>query len=112
MYVFVVVTKEGVALRKREEGLLKGMYEFLTCPMDKGVDEALKGLGVEGAKIVKKEKAVHIFTHVKWEMECVLVYAKSTPFEHFSIAKIEEEISLPTAFAKGKQLMREAVCLD
>ena len=105
LYVFIIKTDEGVALEKRKEGLLKGMYGFPTAKKENSAIQVLQEWGVEDATIVEKASAVHIFTHVKWEMECVLVKAKSTPFETFTVQKIEEELSLPTAFSKAKKMM-------
>ncbi len=107
LFVFVIVTEKGAALRKRTEGLLKGLYEFPTAPKQKSAEEVLDGWGIEG-KILQREKAVHIFTHVKWEMECLLVEAASTPFETFSLERVRGEISLPTAFSKAKQMWEKA----
>ena len=107
LYVFVIVTKDGVALRKREEGLLKGLYEFPTAPMEKPVATILQEWGVQGVKIEKTEKAVHVFTHVKWEMDCLLLTAESAPFDKFTWAEIEEKISLPTAFSKARKMLEK-----
>lgn len=105
LFVFVIVTKEGVSLRKRKEGLLKGLYEFPTALREKEAESILKEWGVEGYEVVRKQNAVHIFTHVKWEMECYLVRAKSSPFEQFSWEEISQNLSLPTAFSKAKGLL-------
>ncbi|MBR2903202.1 MAG: A/G-specific adenine glycosylase [Clostridia bacterium] len=107
LFVFVLVTKDGVALRRREKGVLKGMYEFPTAPQDRPKEEILRGWGVDDYRIVKVEKAVHIFTHIRWEMDCVLVRAESTPFEQFTIPQIREKISLPTAFVKAKEMLEK-----
>ena len=108
LYVFVILTDEGVALQKRKSGLLSGLYEFPTAPKDKEVDEILKEWGVEGVTFLQRGKATHIFTHVKWEMECVVLRAKSSPFQAFTLTQIAEEISLPTAFSKAKKMLEEA----
>ena len=98
-----------MSLRKRGGGLLSGLYEFPTAAKDRDEKDILAGWGVKGATIVKREKATHIFTHVKWEMECLFVRAEYSPFQQFSLQQIEEEISLPTAFAKAKKMLGEYV---
>ncbi|MBQ8428426.1 MAG: A/G-specific adenine glycosylase [Clostridia bacterium] len=107
LYVFVIVTKGGVSLRKRKEGLLKGLYEFPTATKEKEAEEILKEWGVRNFSIEKKVRATHIFTHVKWEMECCLVTADFSPFEQFSLKEIAQNLSLPTAFSKAKGLLEE-----
>ena len=98
-FVFLICTKEGVSLRKRTEGVLKGMTEFPSEPANgKTPEEILNGWGVYAFTVKRRKKYVHIFTHIRWEMECLLVEAECSPFESKTKAEIEGEVSLPTAF--------------
>ena len=95
--VLLISTPSGVAIRKREEGVLKGMYEF---PSFIGVSaqEGLERLGVTDFTVVKTAKATHIFTHIAWDMRITLVKAQKVDLPTYSLAEIQEKISLPTAF--------------
>lgn len=109
LWVFVIRTPQGIALRKRTDGLLKGMYEFPSVVVDgrESMEEILRGWGVGAFQKRGGMRYTHIFTHVKWEMDCVRIDAETAPFEIFSEREIEEKISLPTAFAKAKELLGE-----
>lgn len=100
VYVFHIRTKDGIAVRKREKGVLKGMNELPSVLVDNGADEKelLKELGVQDFKVVKSKKYVHIFTHIRWDMTCFYVQAKDCPFEVYTDSEIEKSVSLPTAF--------------
>ena len=97
IYVFLIRTKEGIAVRKREAGVLKGMNEFPSEKAEKTPEEILSAWGVYEFKIVKSEKFSHIFTHIEWEMDCLLVEAESVPFATYTLEQLEKEIALPTA---------------
>ena len=99
LYVFHIRYDDGIAVRKRESGVLKGMYE-LPSVIDEGqgYENALKTLGVTDYAFIKKKGFTHIFTHIKWEMTCVYIRAKNGGFERFTDEAIVEKISLPTAF--------------
>ncbi|MBQ9117649.1 MAG: A/G-specific adenine glycosylase [Clostridia bacterium] len=104
LYVFVILTGDKISLRKRTEGLLKGLYEFPTASKEKGKKELLAEWGITDYTQISSSSAVHIFTHVRWEMECVVIRTENSPFEQFSVAQIEGELSLPTAFSKAKEM--------
>ena len=95
--VLMISTPSGVAIRKRESGVLKGMNEF---PSFIGIsaEEGLKRLGVYEFEVVKTAKASHVFTHISWDMEVVLVKAEKVDLPTYTLAEIEEKVSLPTAF--------------
>jgi len=98
-FVFLIKTPQGISLRKRKEGVLKGMTEFPSEPKtEKAIEEILNGWGVGAFKVQKRKTYSHIFTHIKWEMECLLVEAERSPFESRSIDEIKTQVSLPTAF--------------
>lgn len=65
-----------LALRKREKGLLKGLWEPINFEGDLSVDEVekmLRDMGFVIKKIERLPDQKHIFTHIEWEMS---VYAE------------------------------------
>lgn len=103
--VFLIRTKEGIAVRKRENGVLKGMNEFPSEKAEKSVEEILNGWGVSEFALVKRKKFSHIFTHIEWEMDCVLVDAEYSPFTAYSLRDINEKVALPTAFKQCLKML-------
>ena len=95
--VLIILTPQGVAIRKRESGVLKGMNEF---PSFVGftAENALEKLGVSGYEIVKRKKYTHIFTHIAWEMTAYLIKAEQVDLPCYSLDEISQNVSLPTAF--------------
>ena len=108
IYAFVIMTPRGIAYRKREKGVLRGMNEFPseTVSPDDGADEnataarILETWGVSGAKILKKHRYAHIFTHVKWNVTAFTVTADEAPFSAASEAELREKAAFPTAFRR------------
>lgn len=105
-YVFLIKTPQGVSLRKRTAGVLKGMTEFPSEPIEnKTPEEILKSWGVGAFTIKNRKTFAHIFTHIKWEMVCLLVEAESAPFENRTVEEIKTQVSLPTAFRQCLSLL-------
>lgn len=103
--VFLLKTPNGIAVRKRESGVLKGMYEF---PSEEGKpEEILSRWGITDFRIVKRKPYRHIFTHILWEMTCYLVETEATPFEEYSLSELEKRVSLPTAFKQCLSILEE-----
>ena len=114
IYAFVISTERGIAFRKRNTGVLRGLNEFPSKTVDFGDDSGadggtdenaralriLKEQGVSGAKILKKHRYTHIFTHVKWNVTAFTVTAESAPFEAASAEKLRETVAFPTAFRR------------
>ncbi len=99
VYVFLIETREGFCIRRREEGVLKGMNEFPSfVSQGESAENVLNGWGMYAFTEIKRKKLTHIFTHIRWDITCVYVYAESAPFDAYSLDEIEEGISLPTAF--------------
>ncbi len=108
LFVFLLVDDEGVYLEKRKSGLLKGMYGFPTALKgEKSAEEILKEWGVSAFTEGNSKKFVHIFTHVKWDMDCRVYEVNGAPFEKVSYEKLETEISLPTAFKQCTVLLKK-----
>lgn len=100
VYVFLIETSEGFCIRRREEGVLKGMNEFPSFVANGGEmpEDILNEWGMYGFTEVKRQKFVHIFTHIRWDITCIWVRTESSIFDAYSLDEIEESISLPTAF--------------
>lgn len=98
--VFLIETPSGFCIRRREEGVLKGMNEFPSAVLFDGdtPGKILNEWGMSAFTEVKRGKYVHIFTHIRWDIECVWVRVEEAPFDAYALDEIEESISLPTAF--------------
>ncbi len=107
VFVFLIETPEGFCIRRREEGVLRGMNEFPSFVAGDGesFERALNELGVYEFTKVKEGKFTHIFTHIRWDITCVWVRVERAPFDAYSLAEIEESISLPTAFKQCLKLL-------
>ena len=70
--VLVIQDGKNTAIRKRKEkGLLSGMYEFPNVPGTLNEQEALQNVkdeGLDPLKIEKIEDSFHVFTHLEWRM--------------------------------------------
>lgn len=100
VYVFLIETPEGFCIRRREEGVLKGMNEFPSHVVVFGEtpEQILNEWGMYEFTEVKREKYTHIFTHIHWDMTAVWIRTDGAEFDTYSLTEIKENISLPTAF--------------
>jgi A/G-specific adenine glycosylase len=99
LFVFLFKKDGGVFVEKRKSGLLKGTYGFPSVLSEgKTVQEIVNEWGVSAFTEEKRQTFTHIFTHVKWTMECVVGEVQDAPFEWASMQRLTGELSLPTAF--------------
>ncbi len=99
VYVFLIETPEGVCIRRREAGVLRGMNEFPSYVYNgESAEQVLDEWGVDVLCEVKRGQYKHVFTHIVWHITCIWVKAQSAPFDTYSLEEIEETVSLPTAF--------------
>ena len=100
LMVFLIDTPNGLCVRKREKGVLKGTYEFPSLLQTEGLtpEMALKEWGMSASNVRFVKKCTHIFTHIRWEMDVYAVEVSEAPFEAYTREELEEKISLPTAF--------------
>ena len=110
VYVYLIETPQGFCVRRREEGVLRGMNEFPSeVVMDGETPEnILNGWGVTAFTEIKRQKFTHIFTHIRWDMLCVWVRTDDAPFDAYTLNEIEQEISLPTAFKQCLRILGKA----
>ena len=106
--VFLIETPEGFCIRRREQGVLKGMNEFPSEVLFEGdtPEKILNEWGMYAFTEVKRKKFIHIFTHIRWDILCVWIRAESAPFDAYSLDEIEEGISLPTAFKQCLEIRK------
>ena len=104
--VLLILTDKGIAIRKRETGVLKGMNEFPSF-MGKSKEESLKELGVENYETLATGKFTHIFTHIAWDMTAYLIKTDKVDLPCYLEEELDEKISLPTAFKQCQKLLKE-----
>ena len=100
IYIFLIETPSGFCIRRREEGVLKGMNEFPSHIILNGesAENVLNEWGMYVFTEKRRKKYRHIFTHIHWDITCVWVQTDDAPFDAYSLNEIAESISLPTAF--------------
>ncbi|MBQ8323052.1 MAG: A/G-specific adenine glycosylase [Clostridia bacterium] len=108
VYAFLIETPEGFCIRRRENGVLKGMNEFPSHVAENGEtpESVLNGWGMYAFNEVKRKKYTHIFTHIRWDITCVWVQTDVAPFDSYALDEIEEGISLPTAFKQCLSILQ------
>ena len=107
VYVFLIETDEGFAIRRRESGVLKGMNEFPSHVINAGesVENVLNEWGMYAFTEIKRKKYKHVFTHIVWDITCVWIKADVSPFDCYALDEIEEGISLPTAIKQCMEIL-------
>ena len=100
VYVFLLETPQGFCIRRRTQGVLRGMNEFPSHVYQDGESAAkiLNEWGMSAFTEIKRKKFIHIFTHIKWDITCIWAQVESAPFDTYTLDEIGESISLPTAF--------------
>lgn len=108
VFVFLIQTKEGFCIRRRENGVLKGMNEFPSFVVNgESVMEVLNGWGIDTYTEMKRQPFTHIFTHIRWNITCVWIKTEFVPFDTYSLEEIKESISLPTAFRQCLKMVED-----
>lgn len=116
--VLVLQYQDKIAVRKREKkGILSDMWElpnwngfFTDTQILKQLARLQPQFDIQKNIICKKERLRHIFTHIEWHMECLLI-ACDTEYELDGIIwatheELAEKIALPTAFRKVYDRLR------
>ncbi len=109
VYVFLIQTPQGFCIRRREEGVLRGLNELPSRVIADGEtpENSLNEWGIYDFTEVKRANYTHIFTHIRWDMTCVWVKTDGAPFDAYSLAEIKESISLPTAFRQCLEMITD-----
>ena len=107
VYAFLIQTPQGFCIRRREEGVLKGLNEFPSQVVqdDDMPENILNEWGIYEFTEVKRKKYSHIFTHIRWDITCIWIKTESALFDAYSLAEIKESISLPTAFRQCLEMI-------
>ena len=101
VFVFLIQTPEGFCIRRREQGVLKGMNEFPSVVSDGSApEETLYSWGITEYAWKQKRNFTHIFTHIRWNITCLWIESATAPFDAYALEEIYEHVSLPTAFRK------------
>ncbi len=102
IYVFLLQTPQGFCIRRREEGVLKGMNEFPSCVYADGdgqtPEQILRDWGVGDFEEIARKSYAHVFTHIRWDITCLWIKTDAAPFDAYALDEIEAAVSLPTAF--------------
>ena len=108
VFVFFIQTPQGFCIRRREQGVLKGMNEFPSYVREDGetAEEVLNEWGMYAFTERKRQKFTHIFTHIKWDIECVWVQTDYAPFDAYTLEEIKQSISIPTAFKQCLKMLK------
>ena len=99
-YTVLLLECNGLyALRKREIGLLKNMWEFPNMEGNLSIQDIKKRI----PNIIKIHKGItntHIFTHKKWFMKSYVISIQEldTSYHWVSLKDIQNKYALPTAF--------------
>lgn len=101
-YICLIIHKENqVILRKRNEKLLEGMFEYPQFQFHsyQEVEEYLSKNGIHISLIAKGKKYTHIFTHQKWIIDVYHVQLKSHPLPDWVLVSINDLQLYPMAKA-------------
>lgn len=102
--VFLLQCEDSYALTKRtESGLLSGLWQLPNVIGKMDIEHALHTadtFGVQPVELYKQMQRVHIFTHIKWQMNCyhILCSKKTSDFVWATAQEIQTIYALPTAF--------------
>lgn len=108
VFVFLIETPSGFCIRRREQGVLRGMNEFPSHVQifDETPENILNEWGVYEFNEIKRKDCVHIFTHIRWDITCVWIKTEYAPFDAYSLEEMEETVSLPTAFKQCLSILK------
>ena len=111
--VLLLCCEDKVALQKRpEKGLLAGLWEFpslegLLTPQE--LKKQLEAVGSPAEKIEPLTSAVHIFTHVQWNMIGYRVNlskpAQNSAYIWVKTEQLDHEYAVPSAFSAYRALL-------
>ena len=111
--VLVIDYGEEIALNKRpSKGLLAGMYEFPNMEGHKSATQVMQYLLEQGETsfhISLMGDAVHIFSHVEWQMvgyHVKLYKKRSNQLKFVKKEELETKYAIPTAFRIYKQKLQ------
>ena len=99
--ILILRCDEEYALVKRpEEGLLAGMWQFPELAGYLELPQVLQALPSPAKEVYRQLEKKHIFTHIEWKMRgfYLEMLEKSDQYQWFTAEQIQETAALPTAF--------------
>lgn len=102
--VLILRCGDEIAVRRREDsGLLAGLWELPNVPGRLTAQQALdlaKAWGAHPRQLIKRAEKVHIFTHIRWEMQGYYLICGEKPPDLVWVSpeRFARDIALPTAF--------------
>ena len=97
--VFIIQYKDLIAIKKREAGLLKNMWEFPNI-LGKLNSNEVENIIPNILSCKESISNTHIFTHKKWNMisYSIELSKKDSSYTWVSLEQLKKEYALPTAF--------------
>ena len=99
--VFILSCDGKYALMKRpEQGLLAGMWQFPELPGILELPQAIAALGIPVREVYRQAEKNHIFTHIEWKMRGFYLETaqQSEAFVWLTPDQIHAQAALPTAY--------------
>lgn len=103
LFVFLLELNGEFAVQKRKDsGLLASLYEFPNAKKEMGIQEALRGFGIDEEPTFLGSSS-HVFSHLVWDMEWYFVSCRSTPacedLKFVSVEDLHGKVAIPNAFS-------------
>jgi len=103
--VYLLKLGDAYVIHKRKDsGLLSGMYEFVNTTTDISLEEWIRNEDLSIQSVDEPYHAKHVFTHVIWEYEVRRITLKDIPKNtEWILVKSQDLLDkypLPTAFSK------------
>ncbi len=96
--IYIYVYDGYIHIQKREEkGLLAGLYGF----------DEIKIEDIYYKDAIQLKPYTHIFSHVEWKMDAVLMYVNTKWDGFYSIETIEKNFAIPSAFQPFLKQVKE-----
>lgn len=115
--ILIFYSKGKVAIQKRKEkGLLAGLYEFPNEDRyftKKELLQYLKEKRIEAIKIKELEEAKHIFSHIEWHMKAYQIqlddFSVLGEYLWADLKDLNNEYAIPSAFSTYLELVKEKI---
>lgn len=105
--------KDEFLLRQRTEKLLNGLWEFYSIGQnlnESGIKNELYEKGISSCSLIPIGKAVHTFTHKRWNMkgyQCDIEGRKKIEGYHFFSREEIKKLAMPTALQFFRNWLEE-----
>ncbi len=104
-WMTMIVLKEGsIALRKRQETLLEGMYEYPQYEKTT-IENWLSSMNQQGVmfeSVTYLLRVSHVFSHQRWEMEVYVARLKGSKHPDWVMVPLSDQLKYPMATAHRK----------